>query len=315
MNSSCAMAGLVPEEQSEDAGIFQKLFALIDSGKEADVLASLDQHFGGSPNVADEAAGTTPLLIATREGKTEIVQALMGKRADLMMADLDGDNPLMVAISQGHNHIVKSFLHADRGVDVDVPNKIGQTPLMKAANKANVECVKMLLECKSNPNAKTKFGKTALMQAAEKNSLESVRALLNAGADIAMADDRGFTALFPAAFRCEVPMLELLLSSKADVTTKAKPGTALMMAVESPSFKPDAITLLLKHGCPLDEVASDGDTALMKAVEEANVDAVAALVAAGADTAKTNQEGRTAMDLAKQRGFKACQELLAAATS
>jgi len=110
-------------------------------------------------------------------------------------------------------------------------------------------------------------------------------------------------------------MLELLLSSKADVATKAKPGTALMMAVESPSFKPDAITLLLKHGCPLDEVASDGDTALMKAVEEANVDAVAALVAAGADTTKTNEEGKTALDLAKQRGFKACQELLAAAPS
>ena len=79
-------------------------------GKQADVLASLDQHFGGSPNVADEAAGTTPLLIATREGKTEIVQALMGKRADLMMADLDGDNPLMVAISQGHNHIVPCLI-------------------------------------------------------------------------------------------------------------------------------------------------------------------------------------------------------------
>ena len=64
----------------------------------------------GNPNVADEAAGTTPLLVATREGKKEIVQALMGKRADLMMADLDGDNPLMVAISQGHNHIVPCLL-------------------------------------------------------------------------------------------------------------------------------------------------------------------------------------------------------------
>ena len=62
--------------------------------------------FRGDPNVADEAAGTTPLIAAAREGKVEIVQALMDKTADLMKTDLDGDSPLMVAISQNHMQVV-----------------------------------------------------------------------------------------------------------------------------------------------------------------------------------------------------------------
>ncbi|CAE7312947.1 mask [Symbiodinium natans] len=308
------MAGMVPEARSEDAGLFPKLFELIDSGSQASVLDMLDDKFGGDPNVADEAAGTTPLIAAAREGKVEIVQALMDKTADLMKTDLDGDSPLMVAISQNHMQVVQMFLKADRGVDVDASNKIGQTPLMKAANKANVECVKVLLESRGNPNAKTKFGKTALMLAAEKSSLDSAAALLDAGADIAMADDRGFTALFPAAFRCDVPMLGMLLTSKADATKKAQPGTALMMAVESPSFKPESVKLLLEHGCPLDEVSMEGDTALMKSVEENNADAIAALLAAKADATKSNKEGKTALDLARERGLKGIEELLAAAS-
>ena len=85
------------------------------------MLESLDQHFGGDPNVADEA-GTTPLLVASKEGKAEIVRVLMEKRADLMMADLDGDNPLMVAISQGHMQLV-ACPHENEGPQRSHKNK------------------------------------------------------------------------------------------------------------------------------------------------------------------------------------------------
>ena len=52
-------------------------------------------------NTADEG-GTTPLLLAAGLGRVEIVEILIEKKADVMLADLDGDNPLMMAISQGH---------------------------------------------------------------------------------------------------------------------------------------------------------------------------------------------------------------------
>ena len=43
----------------------------------------------------------------------------------------------------GMTHVLgkRRWHHRCRGVDPDVPNKIGQTPLMKAVSKNNVEVV------------------------------------------------------------------------------------------------------------------------------------------------------------------------------
>ena len=97
------------------------LCRVCESHRQAAVLESLDQQFGGDPNVADEA-GTTPLLVAAKEGKVEIVQALMEKKADLMMADVDGDNPLMVAIAQGHMEIVPCLFFSRGAVCLELFN-------------------------------------------------------------------------------------------------------------------------------------------------------------------------------------------------
>eukprot|EP00435_Cladocopium_sp_Y103_P001304 s3833_g1.t1 len=109
----------------------KKLFQQIDAGDQDGVFQLLETEFGGDVNVADET-GTTPLLLAASLGKQQMVQALMEKKADLMASDLEGDNVLMMAISQNHLDIVQVLLAETDSVDPDVPNKIGQTPLMKA---------------------------------------------------------------------------------------------------------------------------------------------------------------------------------------
>lgn len=239
--------------------------------------------------MADET-GTTPLLLAAALGKQQIVQALMEKKADLMASDLEGDNVLMMAISQNHLDIVQILLAETDRVDPDVPNKIGQTPLMKAVSKNNMEAVQKLLDLKVNVNATSQVGKTALMEAVEKKHMELADTLLNAGANASIADSKGKTVLFPAAFRCDAAMLGKLLDAKADPAAKAqRVGTALMMAVESPCFNLDALKVLIDRGCPVDAPNEDGETALMRAVEENNVEAVGALLAARADLRKKKQ--------------------------
>lgn len=281
------------------AGKLKKIFEQIDAGDEAVVLELIESDLSGDVNVADET-GTTPLLLAASLGKVDIVKALMDKKADLMASDLEGDNVLMMAISQNHLDVVQILLNATDSVDPDVPNKIGQTPLMKAVSKNNGEVVQKLLELKVNVNATSQAGKTALVEAVEKKHMDLADTLLSAGAQASIADSRGRTVLFPAAFRCDTVMLQKLLDANADPLAKAKQvGTALMMAVESPCFKQEALKLLIDHGCPVDGSNEQGETALMRAVLENNADAVGVLLDAKADTSKKNKAGQTALDLAK----------------
>ncbi|CAK9043115.1 unnamed protein product [Durusdinium trenchii] len=285
-------------ENEGQAGKLKKLFAEIEHGNQASVLERLREDFEGDCNCSDEG-GTTPLLRAAALGQREIVQVLMEHKADLMASDLDGDNALMMAIAQNHLEIVHCLLDARDSVDPDVPNKIGQTPLMKAASKNNLECIEKLLELKVNVNATAKSGKTALIEAVEKKHVQAAQVLLTAGANPAAADCKGKTALFPAAFRCDEPLLRMLLLAKADPKATAEDvGTVLMMALDSMSFKLDAFKLLIEHGCPLDHANGLGETALMKAAVESNVEAVQALLEAHADVGKKNPEGQTAADLA-----------------
>lgn len=285
----------------------KNVFEKIDAGDQEGVLQLLEIDFGGDANVSDET-GTTPLLLAAALGKQEIVQALMEKKADLMASDLEGDNVLMMAISQNHLDIVQILLAETDRVDPDVPNKIGQTPLMKAVSKNSMEAVQKLLDLKVNVNATSQVGKTALMEAVKHMELADI--LLNAGANPSIADSKGKTVLFPAAFRCDAAMLGKLLDAKADPSAKAQHvGTALMMAVESPCFNLDAFNLLIDRGCPVDVPNEDGETALMRAVEENNAEAVGALLAARADLMKKKQD-KTLIELAK--GYPAMEKLLKA---
>merc|ERR1711988_237441 len=103
--------------------------------------------------------------MGTIDGKATMVEALLEKKAKIMAQDDEGENALLFAISQGHTDIVRRFLTSDS--DADVPNKIGQTPLMKAVARS-ADCLRLVLEAKANINATTAQGKTALMQAAEK---------------------------------------------------------------------------------------------------------------------------------------------------
>mmetsp|Transcript_63784 Transcript_63784/g.77985 ORF Transcript_63784/g.77985 Transcript_63784/m.77985 type:complete len:209 (+) Transcript_63784:1-627(+) len=206
--------------------------------------------------------------------------------------------------------VVQFLLDQTDSVDPDVPNKIGQTPLMKAVSKNNIEAVQKLLDLKVNVNATSQAGKTALMEAVEKKHMELAETLLNAGANASLADSKGKTVLFPAAFRCDAAILAKLLDAKADPAAKAQHvGTALMMAVESPCFKLEALQLLIDRGCPVDAANEHGETALMRAVAENNVEAASALLMAKADATK-KQEGKTVIELAK--GYPAMQELLMA---
>ncbi len=121
------------------------------------------------------------------------------------------------------------------------------------------------------------------------------------------------TELMRAALEGQTAWLKVLLEKAADVNETDNEGrTALMFAVTN--MHRDSANVLLEHGADVNLKANDGCTALMLAASSGESDLARALLSKGADvTAKFRESGKTALDLAKERGHTEIVELLQAA--
>jgi ankyrin repeat protein len=132
-------------------------------------------------------------------------------------------------------------------------------------------------------NATEPDGTTALHWAVRGNDLDTARRLIAAGARVETANRYGVTPLALAATNGSGPMVEMLLESGASPDTAGPGGdTPLMLAARTGLV--DALQPLLDAQAVVDATESWREqTALMWAAAENNVEAVNALVAAGAD--------------------------------
>ena len=138
---------------------------------------------------------------------------------------------LLNAATKGVTGTVKSLLA--EGIDPNVRNAVGWTPLMLAAAEGHTDTVAVLLEAGADPNAENTLGRTALMFASIYGQDTIVRLLLERDAkpNIVPNDHSGWTALMAAAARGHVNTVALLLSHGADPYIKSKDGkTAIDLA-------------------------------------------------------------------------------------
>lgn len=77
---------------------------------------------------------------------------------------------------------VKALLAA--GVNVNMTDSMGKTPLMEAAQLGALEEARLLIQANANINAQSKTGWTSLMWAAKHHHPALVKLLLDAGADV-----------------------------------------------------------------------------------------------------------------------------------
>ncbi len=217
-----------------------------------------------------------------------------------------------------------------------------QSALMVAAKKANIQCVKLLLDAKADTSQSDRTGTTALMWAAHTGSPQCVKLLLEAGADVNQADMCIQTPLQCSAYngnayyqqrlsdlqadgnesqhvlnkpfppgeeKVKVECTKLLLEAGADVNLAedGEPTPLMMAAWDSAS---DCVKLLLETGAHVNKADKSGETSLMKAVWHNASDCVKLLLGAGADVDQADQHGEMALMKAARKFSTDCVKLL-----
>ena len=108
------------------------------------LLIAISLACSQTSNNANSAA-TAPLMVAAREGKADVVRALLsGNDVNVNITDGQGNTPLIEASRFGHNDVARALI--EHGADLKVKNKEGQTALILAVKNGHDDVVKILKE-------------------------------------------------------------------------------------------------------------------------------------------------------------------------
>ena len=189
--------------------------------------------------------------------------------------------------------------------------------ILAAAHRGDVGEVRRLAADPVIREVRDASRRTPLHVATFARQTEVVRVLLASGAEPAALEDGRYDAVTVAAVADDEPTLEALLAggASAALTTSRYDGTALIAAAHL--GHDGVVRRLIAAGAPLDHVNNLHWTALIEAVVlgdggPRHQATVKALLDAGADRRLTDRSGRTALDLARERGYAAMVRLLEA---
>jgi uncharacterized protein len=285
------------------------------------------------------------LFEAIRRGQLPAIRTILDRDPKLIRAvDENGSTPLTLAAYWAGPAEVKELLA--RSADPNAKNDGGVAALIPATD--NLETARLLVEAGADVNARTEDGTSALMVAARRAGAAPVAAyLLEKGADIGAATADGITALHRAAESGDLDMIKLLLERGANVNVQRKNGSVPLTSAVVFGHGAAVRYLLSKGAKPnvgdvgLNRAVFQGNVEIVKALLEAGVEVknsgnlvfpgeggpepilalacfsynadpqiVRMLLDRGADPAAKSQQGRTPLELARERGYEEVARLL-----
>jgi hypothetical protein len=134
------------------------------------------------------------LLRRDNDDITELLKLFLKYSLDLEITDIDGNTPLMLACIKNNINLVNFFLKNKSDVNTSANNK---TPLIVAIDNNNKDMIKLLLEHKANINQHNLLPKFVDKLKYESNlhNYSVIKLLLNANADPTVIKGDQFPAL------------------------------------------------------------------------------------------------------------------------
>ena len=154
-------------------------------------------------------------------------------------------------------------------MSLDVPDYQGNTTVIEAVSRENMNALKVLVEAGADVNVSNKRGQTPLTMAVACDLPDAIRTLVGAGADVhAKHGDDNDTLLAKAAVDGSVNALEVLLELGVEPDVANELGLTPVHAAAYAGCV-DALEALADVGAALDTLASEGRTPASLAAEGA----------------------------------------------
>ncbi len=211
---------------------------------------------GADVNAPNAETKDTALIRSLYNGHTDIAQRLVYSGANINAVNNYNHSPLYIALEKNNIPMIDLFLTSGvkegitknylfravslknetgamamlkGGIDPNVVNDKGNTPLIISASLGDRVIVEDLMAYRADVNAANKDGNTALIYAARYNHPEIIKMLLRPQTmqtplDVNAQNKAGETALYWGASKGYVEVVKRLLAAGADPTIAAKNG-------------------------------------------------------------------------------------------
>jgi ankyrin repeat protein len=305
-------------------------------------LAALELRIEESPSVLakkEAKSGRTLLQVAFAENYPDAVKMLIEAGAPVKELTAEASNPVIASLE----NLPMLEVLMDCGLNPELPDAEGVPPIHHAVAMNSPEAIEILLNGQAKVDARDRLFRTPLMRAIEADNLPMVGSLIEFGSDLNTFDQRGDTALHLAVRRRNPEMIRLLLENGSDpkifnfihftpLHMAALAGqdelvllfmddptlvslhddgdrTPLDMAIQSRSY--DTATLLMENGANPDRRLKNGSTLLHEAVQAKDYRTARFLIRAGVSVSLPDSEGRTALDLIRNKQLQGLEDLIA----
>ena len=237
---------------------------------------------GADVNKPNSFTKDTALIRSLYNGYPEIARRLIYSGANINTINNYGHSPLYIALEKKQAQLIDLFLVSGvreglntdylfrssgtknhlgvltmlkGGIDPNVKNEKGNTPLIISASLGDLPSVKSLLAYRADLNASNNDGNTSLIYAARYNHPKVVRELLKPQTmqppvDLDAQNKNGETALYWAAVKGHTEIVKRLLAAGADPTIAANNGLVPYRAAQQKQrtevlewFNKDFVTL------------------------------------------------------------------------
>jgi len=241
-------------------------------------------------------AGADP-DVANTQNKTPLDIAISGSKDEIIDLLLEAGSAVeppedSIHVLAWNNEVIGVKLHIYAGTDIDQADEFGNIPLLLAVTKGHIGVVELLILHEANLEVGDEHGFTPLIMSAELNHPEIVQLLLDGGADIAAEDKAERTALDWAIIMQSAEAEDILQENDAPSGAEI----SFIAAIQTNNI--DAVKALLEAGADVNEPAYTTKTPLHYASHSRNKEILKLMMTEGADLEAKTEQGFTPLSYA-----------------